>query len=138
MTQLAIGYVRTRANRQGADAPSPDEQRIACEKYAAKHRLRLMEFHFDDAGGGATAVRPGLTSALDSLARDDVTALVIPEFNALGRDHDDVIQTMHLLFDNNVTLHTVAEGRIKRFGYGSWDMTDQSAPGGDSASDGEV
>lgn len=137
MTELAIGYARGRAHSQDDRAVSPEEQRSACEKYAEDHGLRLTVFHVDEAEGNAFVSRPGLWTALDALARGEATSLVVADVAAFGRHHDDFVQTLHFLVHADVTLHSVADGGIKRIGRKSGETGDGVGSAGSKTTDGD-
>lgn len=79
-----LGYVRVSTNEQADSGAGVAAQRAAIDAEAARRRWTVE--YIEDAGYSARSMkRPGLTDALDRLARGDATTLVVAKMDRLSR-----------------------------------------------------
>jgi len=102
----ALGYVRVSTDEQvlGAEA-----QERAIRDYAARNGLELVAVYRDvGVSGGVPALeRPGFRALVEHARREGVRHVIIYSLDRLGRSSTDVLQTLRVLSELGVKLHSV-------------------------------
>jgi DNA invertase Pin-like site-specific DNA recombinase len=104
-TATAIGYLRVSRDDQ---ALGPDAQRAAIEAWAARERVTVASWHFDQGISGATPIsgRPALLTAIASLRQQQATLLVAAKRDRLARDIAIAAMIERLVAKENATIRT--------------------------------
>jgi DNA invertase Pin-like site-specific DNA recombinase len=92
--QRAIGYVRVSTEEQGSSGAGLEAQRRAIRREAKHRGWKLVEIHEDVASGRSMKRRPGLDSAIASLAADGGDLLVVSKLDRLSRSVSDFARFM--------------------------------------------
>ena len=112
MKLRAIGYGRKSFDDPQNRTSSVDDQQLFARNYAAQHNLEFVQFFGDDGITGATMERPGLQAALAALKAGEAEILIIEDVDRLGRDQEHLSYMRKLFSVYQVTVHTVAAGRL--------------------------
>ena len=112
MRTRAIGYGRKSFDDPENRTSSVDDQELFARNYAAQHDFEFVEFYGDNGVTGATMERPGLQTALAVLKAGEAEVLIIEDVDRLGRDQEHLSYMRKLFAAYDVTVHTVAAGRL--------------------------
>ena len=112
MRTRAIGYGRKSFDDPQNRTSSVDDQELFSRNYAAQHGFEFIAFHGDNGITGATMERPGLQAALAALKAGEAQILIIEDVDRLGRDQEHLSYMRKLFTAFEVTVHTVAAGRL--------------------------
>jgi DNA invertase Pin-like site-specific DNA recombinase len=92
-----IGYVRVSTDKQADEGISLDAQQSALRAYAGLYSLEIVEMIVDAGESAKSLNRPGLTRAIDMLARGEADGLLVAKLDRLTRsvrDLGDLIATV--------------------------------------------
>ena len=112
MNLRAVAYGRKSFDDPENRTSSVDDQELFARNYAEQHGFHLVGFHGDNGITGATMERPGLQAVLAALKAGEAEILIIEDVDRLGRDQEHLSFMRKLFTAYDVTVHTVAAGRI--------------------------
>jgi len=110
--ERAIAYGRKSFDDPENRTSSVDDQELFARNYATQQGFDLTDFFGDNGITGATMERPGLQAALAALKAGKASVLIIEDVDRLGRDQEHLSFMRKLFAAYDVTVHTVAAGRI--------------------------
>jgi len=84
-----LAYCRVSSEEQARSGAGIEAQRAAIEQEARRRSWADVEWFTDDGYGAGDLERPGITEALDSLARGEAQALVAAKLDRLSRSVAD-------------------------------------------------
>lgn len=92
VSRVAVIYCRVSTSRQEADGTSLETQEQECRAFCEREGLRVAAV-YRDASSGGNMDRPGLESALDTVAQGEAGVLVVYAYDRLARNlnHQAVI-----------------------------------------------
>ncbi len=103
-------WVYCRVAHGGADHFDPLEgQRLTLETYA-KERGWVIVGSSSDIGSGQSFDRPGFFEFLDAVDDGAVDILLLRSLDRLSRDMNKVTWFWHLLREQGIQIHTIADG----------------------------
>ena len=112
MIQAAVGYGRKSFDDPDNRTSSVNDQKLFAKNYAQQHGFDMIAFHADDGITGATMERPGLQAALAAIQDGTCKIIIIEDVDRLSRDQEHLSYMIKLFRLNDVTVHTVAAGKI--------------------------
>jgi site-specific DNA recombinase len=108
----AIGYRRVSLEEMALQGFSLTAQTSAIERYAADHKMSLLEI-IEDACSGKTLNRTGVQRVLEYVRTRRVDALILYRQDRLTRRVADALEISSFLTRYGVSLHTVVNQEVE-------------------------
>lgn len=106
----AVAYARVSTVKQAEEGSSIEAQEAKMRQAAADQELDLVDVILDAGMSGKNTDRPGLQRVLEMVRKREVSTVIVPKLDRLGRSTIDILQIVELMREHDVKLLSLAEG----------------------------